>query len=91
MKIRLPATPSYEAGNQVSADLLAYENNRTTGMTLKEFVRMATTTTRKIEGVWWFGHTETWICERIGGDFDGGTWQGEVFFPHGTVPLEFCP
>ena len=86
MKIHLPTRPNYEAGNQVSADRLAYENNRTTGMTLKEFVCMGVTATQVIGGIEYFGHTEIWLCERIGGDFDGATWSGDVFFPHGILP-----
>jgi hypothetical protein len=86
MNIRLPKTPSYEPGNRVNADRLAFECNRTTGMILKEFVGIGTTTTQHVEGTMCFGHTEVWRCERNGGDFDGATWQGDVFFPHGSLP-----
>jgi len=86
IKIRLPKTPSYEPGNRVNSDRLAFESNLTTGMILKEFVCMGITTTKQVDGIMCFGHTEIWRCERDGGDFDGATWHGDVFFPHGVLP-----
>ena len=84
MKIKLPKTPSYEAGNIVKQDRFWCVSNKSAPVILNEFVCMGGVEHfHTIEGVECFGHTEVWRGSVFGGDWDGGFWQEHIFFPHG--------
>jgi hypothetical protein len=90
MKIKLPKTPSYEAGQMIKQDRFWCESNKSAPVVLAKFVRMGPAEHfHAVEGIECFGHTEVWEGSYYGGDWDGGYFQGHIFFPHGRSP-DFC-
>lgn len=85
MNIRIPKTPSYNKGDTIQIDRMAYECDLSAPVRLTEFVCMGLPTQQTVDGLLCFGHTEVWIGERIGGAWDGEFWHGHIFFPHGLV------